>query len=141
MNGDHTLFGGDQMAGNQLQVFRPGEGNTNTTQTTGMQREELVKSTNSWVGFVKTEPKFTSGWHHHGDYDTYVYVISGELKLEFGKSGQDSCVAKPGEVAHIPKDTIHRESNPGTQEQLLFVTRVGEGAPVFNVDGPTELDN
>jgi len=126
------------MAGNQLQVFRPGEGNTNTTQTTGMQREELVKSTNSWVGFVKTEPKFTSGWHHHGDYDTYVYVISGEIRLEFGKSGKESRVAKSGEVAHIPGDTIHRESNPSDEEQVLFVVRVGEGAPVFNVDGPSE---
>ena len=125
------------MAGKIVQVFHPGEGNTNTTQTSGMQREELIKSENSWVGYVKTDPKFTSGWHHHGDYDTYVYVISGEFKLEFGKSGQESCVAKSGEVAHIPKDTVHREINPGTEEQVLFIVRVGEGAPVFNVDGPT----
>lgn len=125
------------MTNKKVHVFRSGEGNINTTQTVGMQREELIKSTNSWVGFVKTEPKFTSGWHHHGNYDTYVYVISGELKLEFGEAGEESCVAKAGEVAHIPKDTIHRESNPSNEEQVLFGVRLGEGLPVFNVDGPT----
>lgn len=125
------------MIGGTVQVFRPGEGNTNTTQTPGMQREELIKSPDSWVGIVHTEPMFTSGWHHHGDYDTYVYVISGELKLEFGEAGQKSVIAKAGEVTYIPKDTVHRESNPSTEEQVLFGVRVGQGAPVFNVDGPT----
>ncbi len=126
------------MASKTVQVFRAGEGNTNTSQTSGMQREELITSLNSWVGIVKTKPKFTSGWHHHGDYDTYVYVISGELKLEFGQAGQESRVAKAGEVAYIPKDTVHRESSPSIEEQVLFGVRVGEGAPVFNVDGPIE---
>jgi uncharacterized RmlC-like cupin family protein len=85
---------------------------------------------------VKTKPKFTSGWHHHGEYDTYVYVIDGELKLEFGEDGKESCIAKTGEVTFIPKNTIHRESNPSTDKQVLFGVRVGKGAPVFNVDGP-----
>jgi uncharacterized RmlC-like cupin family protein len=124
------------MAGKAVQVFHPGEGSKNTAQTTGMQREELVSSSNAWVGMVKTEPGFTSGWHHHGDYDTYVYAIAGELRLDFGKGGGDSRVAKAGDVAFIPKNTIHRESNPSTQNQFLFVVRVGQGAPVFNVEGP-----
>jgi uncharacterized RmlC-like cupin family protein len=124
------------MTNHTPKVFRSGEGNMQTTQTTGMQREELVTTPNSWVGMVQTKPKFTSGWHHHGEYDTYVYVIKGELKLEFGKDGEESCTAKPGEVAVIPKNTVHRESNPSANEQVLFGVRVGQGAPVFNVDGP-----
>jgi uncharacterized RmlC-like cupin family protein len=96
----------------------------------------LVSTPNAWVGMVKTKPKFTSGWHHHGEYDTYVYVIDGELKLEFGEDGKESCIAKTGEVTFIPKNTIHRESNPSTDKQVLFGVRVGKGAPVFNVDGP-----
>jgi uncharacterized RmlC-like cupin family protein len=124
------------MTDHKVLVFRPGEGSTQTTQTIGMQREELVSTPNAWVGMVRTEPKFTSGWHHHGGYDTYVYVISGELKFDFGESGKESCVAKAGEIAFIPKNTVHRESNPSNEKQLLFGVRVGQGAPVFNVDSP-----
>jgi uncharacterized RmlC-like cupin family protein len=124
------------MTDKKVKVFRPGEGSTQTTQTVGMQREELVSTPDAWVGMVQTEPGFTSGWHHHGDYDTYVYVISGEIKLDFGEAGKESCVAKAGEVAFIPKDTVHRESNPSTEKQFLFGVRVGQGAPVFNVEGP-----
>jgi quercetin dioxygenase-like cupin family protein len=105
------------MIDKKVKVFRPGEGSTKTAQTVGMEREELVSTPNAWVGMVQTEAGFTSGWHHHGDYDTYVYVIAGE-------------------VAFIPKDTVHRESNPSTEKQFLFGVRVGQGAPVFNVDGP-----
>ena len=124
------------MIAKKVKVFRSGGGSTKTAQTAGMQREELVSTHNAWVGMVQTEPGFTSGWHHHGDYDTYVYVISGELKLDFGEAGKESCVAKAGEVAFIPSDTVHRESNPSTEKQVLFGVRVGQGAPVFNVDSP-----
>jgi len=124
------------MIAKKVKVFRSGGGSTKTAQTVGMQREELVSTQNAWVGMVQTEPGFTSGWHHHGDYDTYVYVISGELKLDFGEAGKESCVAKAGEVAFIPSDTVHRESNPSTEKQVLFGVRVGQGAPVFNVDSP-----
>jgi len=124
------------MIAKKVKVFRSGGGSTKTAQTVGMQREELVSTQNAWVGMVQTEPGFTSGWHHHGDYDTYIYVISGELKLDFGEAGKESCVAKAGEVAFIPSDTVHRESNPSTEKQVLFGVRVGQGAPVFNVDSP-----
>jgi quercetin dioxygenase-like cupin family protein len=124
------------MTDGKVEVFRSGEGNVQTAQTPGMQREELVSTPDAWVGMVQTRPGFTSGWHHHGKYDTYVYVISGQLRFEFGKDGKESCLAREGEVAFIPKNTVHRESNPGAEQQLLFGVRVGAGAPVFNVDGP-----
>ena len=120
----------------KVSVYHVGEGKEQTAQTQGMLREELISTPNSWVGMVSTEPGFTSGWHHHSAYDTYVYVISGRIKMEFGKNGKDSCIANAGGVLHIPKNTIHRESNPGDDKQLLFVVRVGQGTPVTNVEGP-----
>jgi uncharacterized RmlC-like cupin family protein len=122
----------------KVHVYHVDQGKPQTAQTPGMLREEVISTPNSWVGLVSAEPDFTSGWHHHGGYDTYVYVISGQIKMEFGKYGKDSCVAKIGEVLHIPKNTIHRESNPGNDKQLLFAVRVGQGDPVTNVDGPEE---
>lgn len=124
------------MTGKKVTVFQPGEGSSNTAQTYGMEREELIATPNSWVGMVHTKPGTVSGWHHHGDYDTYVYTISGKIKFDFGKDGTESCFVNPGEVAYIPKDTIHRESNIGKEELVVFLVRVGQGAPVVNVDGP-----
>lgn len=120
----------------KVRVYHVDQERAQTAQTKGMLRDEVISAPDSWVGMVSTEPDFTSGWHHHGGYDTYVYVISGQIKMEFGKAGKESCVAKVGEVLHIPKNTIHRESNPGDDKQLLFAVRVGQGAPVTNVDGP-----
>jgi len=36
----------------------------------------------------------------------------------------------------IPAHTVHREGNPGTEEHVLMVVRIGDGPTVFNVDGP-----
>lgn len=120
----------------KILVYRQDEGSAKTAQTAGMLREELVTTPNAWVGMVSTESGFVSGWHHHGDYETFVYVISGEIKMEFGREGKESCLAKPGEVLHVPMQTVHRETNPSNEKQLLFLVRVGEGDPVFNVDQP-----
>jgi len=120
----------------KIQVFHPGKGTTKTTQTSGMMREELVSTSDTWVGIAQTEPEFTSGWHHHGDYDTYAYTIEGQIKFDFGKDGNQSCLVNTGEIAFIPRNTVHRESNPGKGKQVVFLVRVGKGAPVFNVEGP-----
>jgi uncharacterized RmlC-like cupin family protein len=39
-------------------------------------------------------------------------------------------------VCHIPKGVIHRESNPGDEESVAVVVRLGAGVPVVNVDRP-----
>lgn len=120
----------------KVTVYKQGDGNSPSTLTPGMEREQLVATDNAWVGLVSTEPNFISGWHHHGSYDTYAYVISGQIKMEFGAQGEDTAIAHAGEVLHVPKNTIHRESNPSNETQQLFVVRVGEGDPVTNVGGP-----
>lgn len=119
----------------KIRVFHPKGGKNQAIQTAGIQREELISSP-SWVGIAHTAPRFVSGWHHHGDFDSYIYVISGKIKLEFAKKGEESCQGTSGDLVHVPKHTIHRESNPSDKEQALFVVRVGKGVPVVNVKGP-----
>jgi uncharacterized RmlC-like cupin family protein len=75
----------------KVHVYHVGEGKEQTAQTQGMLREELISTPDSWVGMVSTEPDFTSEWHHHGAYDTYVYVVTGQIKMEFGKYGILKC--------------------------------------------------
>lgn len=107
-----------------------------TTQTAGMVRQEIVARPGAWVGVNEMPANFTSGWHHHGDYETYIYVRAGQARLEFGPGGRDSLLAKAGDVFLVPRGAIHREVNPGSEPNAALVIRVGTGEPVFNVDGP-----
>ena len=104
--------------------------------TPGMHRQLAYDRDGAWVGVVHTESGATSGWHHHGDWDTYVYIASGAQRVEFGGGGQENLLAGPGDVIHVGKGVVHRESNPAPAETETFVVRVGSGPLVVNVDGP-----
>ncbi|MGH8946466.1 MAG: cupin domain-containing protein [Acidimicrobiia bacterium] len=104
--------------------------------TSGMVREQALAGEGIWAGLVRTAPMRPSGWHHHGDHDTYVYVEAGRVKVEFGPDGTKVVEAGPGDFIHVPKGAIHREANPDVDEGVAIVLRVGSGPPVVNVDGP-----
>ena len=65
-----------------------------------------------WVGVVHTESGATSGWHHHGDWDTYVYIASGAQRVEFGGGGQENLLAGPGDVIHVAKGSCAPRVEP-----------------------------
>jgi len=104
--------------------------------TPGMIREQAISQEGLWAGLARTEAHMTSAWHHHGDYDTSIYVLTGALRMESGPGGESVVDAGPGDFLHVPKWAIHRESNPGETESQIIVVRAGHGAPVINVDGP-----
>lgn len=104
--------------------------------TSGMIREQAVSDGGVWMGVVRTAPGRPSGWHHHGDHDTYFYVDEGKVLMEFGPDGSRSIEARPGDFVHVPKNLIHRERNPDEREGAVILVRVGNGPPVINVDGP-----
>jgi len=101
-----------------------------------MTREQAIAVDGMWAGLVRTEAHTTTGWHHHADYDTSIYVVRGLLRMESGPSGSHVIDARPGDFLHVPKGAIHREGNPGSQESHLVVVRAGRGPAVVNVDGP-----
>jgi uncharacterized RmlC-like cupin family protein len=104
--------------------------------TPGMVRERAIDVDGLWAGWARTEPGMTSGWHHHGDYVTSIYVVSGRLRMESGPGGTDVVDAEPGDFLHVPAGAIHRESNPSETESHIVVVRAGHGPPTVNVDGP-----
>jgi uncharacterized RmlC-like cupin family protein len=104
--------------------------------TRGMTREQAVTTDTMWAGFVRTDAGMVSGWHHHGEYETSVYVISGALRMECGPGGAEVVEAAPGDFVYVPAQAIHREGNPSDEESTLVVVRAGTGDPVINVDGP-----
>src|SRR5881227_2242648 len=109
--------------------------------TPGMRRQLAFEAPGLWAGLVHTEPGATSGWHHHGEHETSLYVVEGRMRLEFGPGGRDVDEAGPGEFVHVPAGTVHRESNPSpAQESTAVIARAGRGAPTVNVEGPSQGD-
>ena len=104
--------------------------------TPGMHREEAVSTDGLWAGFVRTDAGATTAWHHHGDYESTIYVAHGQCRLESGPGGGEIFDAGPGDFVYVPPWSIHRELNPGDEECHLIVFRAGSGPAVINVDGP-----
>jgi len=121
----------------RVRVVRPEE-RTEGQPTPGMHREQAVSTGRSWAGYVTTDAGMVSGWHHHGDYESHIYVMSGALRMESGPGGQDVLDAQPGDFVFVPPHTVHREGNPTSTPSTIIVVRAGSGEAVFNVDGPEE---
>ncbi len=104
--------------------------------TPGILRREAFRSDGIWAGVATTDPHMASGWHHHGDHTTYLYVASGRFLLESGVGGRDVLDASPGDFVKIPARAVHRESNPADEPGRTVLVRIGTGPVVVNVDGP-----
>jgi len=100
-------------------------------------REQYYGDDRVWVGEVVTEAGGASPWHHHGEHQTYVYVLEGEATVEFGPGGSKRMTANADGSLHIvPPGLPHREINTGPTKNRILIMRVGEGPPVVPLDGP-----
>lgn len=124
--------------GNEMSVrrVRPAE-RTLGQPTPGMHREQAVVTEGMWAGHVATDASSISGWHHHGEHETSIYVVSGRLRMEFGPRGAETVDAVAGDFVYVPPNAIHREGNPSDETSSLVVVRSGTGEAVVNVAGPT----
>ena len=100
--------------------------------TSGMDRREAFAHETSWAGTVTMEPRSESGWHHHGDHLSYLYVESGRARFETREGKALDC--GPGDFIFIPPGEVHREVNPGDEPSHVVLFRVGSGEVVVNVD-------
>src|SRR5215207_8375886 len=91
--------------------------------TTGMTREEAIATDRMWAGLARTEAGMVSGWHHHGDHESAIYVLSGALRMEFGPRGTEVPDAGPGDFVYVAAGAVHRESNPTGDESEIVVVR------------------
>lgn len=105
--------------------------------TPGMTRRVAFSTERIWTGTVDTEPGAVSGWHHHGEHDTTLYVVRGQMQMQSGPGGADIVEAGPGDFLHVPPHAIHRESNPGEVVATAVIVRHGDGPPTHNVEGPS----
>jgi uncharacterized RmlC-like cupin family protein len=99
-----------------VQRIPPGE-RVPADPTPGMSREQAIASGTLWSGVVTTAPGATSGWHHHGDHETSIYVVDGQMLVEYAAdAGQTvaSAQAVAGDFVHVPPHVVHRRATPVT---------------------------
>lgn len=114
----------------------PADALTEADPTPGMQRLAAFDVDGLWAGLVHTQPGATSGWHHHGEHETSLYVVAGRLRVSYGPGGAEAVEGGPGDFLHVPAWTVHREANPTDEVSTAVIARAGRGAPTVNVDGP-----
>jgi uncharacterized RmlC-like cupin family protein len=107
--------------------------------TPGMHRLQALAEDGAWLGTVKTEPNTLSGWHHHGDYETYIYVLSGAARFDSWADGAiERHDAGPGSFVNIPRGMVHREGSASPTGLEAVLVRIGRGQVVFPIDDPGE---
>ncbi len=104
-------------------------------QTPSIRRQEAFAAEDRWVGYIATKPGEWSGWHHHGETDTYLYVLAGRLEFEFEPAHQTLSFGK-GDFAHMPRGVVHRERTLAGEPGEAVLVRIGRGPTVVNVDEP-----
>jgi uncharacterized RmlC-like cupin family protein len=102
----------------------------------GVARQEAITAGVMWSGLAHLEPSAATEWHHHGRHETSLYVVSGTVRLEFGRQGADALEATTGDFVHVPAGIVHRELNTGSTPAITVMTRAGEGQAMHAVDGP-----
>ena len=107
--------------------------------TPGMHRLEALAEDGVWLGTVRTEPGVLSGWHHHGEHETYFYVTSGDARFDTYLDGAIQHHEAPaGSFVVIPRHTVHREGSISVDGVQGVLVRIGTGQVVFNVEGLPE---
>ena len=119
-----------------FRVVKPADRIMAPGQTAGMSREQAIEAGDMWAGIARTAPGMISGWHHHGGWNSVLYVVAGSVRIDYGADGRSSMEAEVGDYLYIPGGEVHRESNPSTEEQVLVVVRTGSGPVLTNVDDP-----
>ncbi|HEV2235593.1 MAG TPA: cupin domain-containing protein [Ktedonobacterales bacterium] len=131
------------MAG--VRVIRAHERTTTTSQTTNMRREAAIEPDEQasgpqlWMGLVTTPAGGVSGWHHHGDCVSGIYIVSGRARFSWGPGGSESAEVGPGDFLAVAPGAIHMEQALGDEPLVLVVARGAAGTLVVNTDGPEQV--
>ena len=103
---------------------------------TGVVGEQAFHHPGAWVGFLRLAPGASSPWHHHGEWDSYAYVIGGVLRWEFGDDGGDAIEVSAGDAGHMPAWMVHRDVSAGIEDLVMVLFRAGSGPLTIDAARP-----
>lgn len=130
---------------NEIRVIQPGERDTSTAQTPGMQRAEgcganTVGAEKLWVGHVHVDGGVHTGAHHHGEVESVIYIITGKARFRYGDQLENTIEANAGDFVFVPPYLVHQEINASEDEGVdMVVARSSQENVVVNVDLPSEI--
>jgi uncharacterized RmlC-like cupin family protein len=105
--------------------------------TRGQARERAFATDGLWVGYCDITARDKPGeWHHHANYDSVMYLISGRCRIDYGAKGEKSYVMSAGDFGFFGQGVIHRVQILDDGRCDYVFIRLGEGESVIPVDGP-----
>ncbi len=122
-------------------LIRRGDRGPATGLPVGSTGEEAFADAGAWVGFIELPPGAASGWHHHGEWDSYACVLAGVLRWEYGPGGSDAIEVGAGDTARMPGHRVHRDVSAGDEPLSMILFRAGEGELTINVEGPDSAED
>jgi uncharacterized RmlC-like cupin family protein len=105
----------------------------------GSAGDEAFAHAGGWVGYISLPPGAASGWHHHGDWDSYACVQRGLLRWEYGPDGDEAVEVGPGDTGYMPARIVHRDVSAGDEPLEMILFRAGSGPLTIDVNGPADV--
>jgi uncharacterized RmlC-like cupin family protein len=84
---------------------------------------ETVGSEKLALQLVRIQPGVRSQAHSHGDHESAVYVLEGEVVTWFGDELLKHATARPGDFVFIPAGVTHVAANYGDVDAVALVAR------------------
>ena len=125
-------------SGKVPQVIHGTQPASETAQTPGMERRPAIHkasvgASKIWFGTVTSSPNHKGPPHHHGEAETAAYIVSGHVRVHYGKNFEESVEAGPGDYLFVPANTWHIEENPYDETSEQFIAR-GPDNIVINME-------
>jgi len=123
-----------------VRITRNNQLDRNTPQSSGILRLAAINGTLSSSshicgGIMIAQPHTASSVHHHGEQETIIYVLGGNGQVRWGRYGEHSETAGPGDFVFIPAQLHHQELNPTEETVTWVVIRSGSHPVVVNLPG------
>jgi uncharacterized RmlC-like cupin family protein len=105
----------------------PEQRRTGTGQTVDMERSIAISasatgSVRLYSSIVTTAPGKKTRIHHHGPCETSIYILSGQARYTWGRSGlEHEMSAGKGDFIFIPAGEVHVEENASATDPLVVV--------------------
>jgi uncharacterized RmlC-like cupin family protein len=74
---------------------------------------------------VEIEPDAKTGAHHHGELESFIYIVMGRARMRWGDHLELSGEARPRDFIYVPPYVPHQEINASPNEiarRLRFET-------------------
>ena len=112
--------------GHGIGVVRPETFSQDTAQTPGSHRVAAITRehgtpSSMWGGLFTVAAGGQTAIHHHGKQDTVIYVLAGTALIRWGRRGEFSATAQPGDFVYVPAYLPHQEINLSEEAEFTWV--------------------